>query len=179
MFMFLSSLTYCSGYAEDGTYKIALFCEKLHARKQVPRTKIENYPKELIIDSDSIKIQGNEIQKKILMSHLKISIFDGWLQKITTSMEHQQKSTPISGTGMKMVKKCEFKNFDTSELDNKIIEIFEILRNGFDFHLVHDETTENKTSIECKTKIAFLETKYICPQLPHVVYPWLYLDSTK
>ena len=51
---FLSKLIHRSGYAENGTYKIALFCEKTTRSKlkQSPSTGL--YPKELIFDNESI-----------------------------------------------------------------------------------------------------------------------------
>ena len=98
-------MTHRSGYSDDGTYKVALFCEKERSWKRDIKSKIESYPNDLIIDSHNITNKEDEIQNKILISHLETSMFNGCLQKVKTMMKNHEKSTAISGTGMRMVKK--------------------------------------------------------------------------
>ena len=61
----------------------------------------------------------------------------------------------------------------------KKLDMFRTMRGNSQYHYVHDEAIEKETSIECMSKIAFLQTDYNHPQLPHVDYPWNYLDKSQ
>ena len=106
---FLSSLTHRSGYSDDGTYKVALFCEKKSSWKRDIKSNVKSYPNDLIIDSDNITNKEDEIQNKILISRSETTMFNGYLPKVENMMKNHEKSTAISGTGMIMVKNVKSK----------------------------------------------------------------------
>ena len=117
---FLSRLIHCSGYTENGTYKIALFCEKTTRSKlkQAPSTGL--YPKELILDNESIHKKINEVKRRIIISPIDPSIFESWIRDINKEFNNKSKVLPISNIGMEMVQKSNLKINDTCELDKKL-----------------------------------------------------------
>ena len=74
-------------------------------------------------DRNSIPSQEEEIENKLIISKLDTSIFNGWLEDITMSMESNKKATQKSGKGMWMVKNCDLGTFDTSILDKEVIDV--------------------------------------------------------
>ena len=63
------------------------------------------YPKELILDNESINKKHNEVKVKIVISQIDTNIFEHWMRDINKGFSSVSKSSRISNTGMWMVKK--------------------------------------------------------------------------
>ena len=155
--MFLSKLIHRSGYAENSTYKIALFFKKTTRIKLKLAPSTGLYPKELILDNESIHKKVNEVKGRIVISPIDTSIFESWIRDINKGFNNKSKVLPISNTGMEMVQKSNLKLNDTCELDKKIIHQFKELRKMEQIYSYDSDKVHTNKHLACKTEVSFLK----------------------
>ena len=183
--LFLSGLIHRSFTADDGTYKLALFCKNdensYSSRKQLLlNTFYGTLKKELILNRLNMAEIGNEFEKRI-----KIEQFtdqeNKFLQKLLIEYDSVGSNafTKISNTNMSMVKVSSRSMSGFSILEERFLKVFSSMRGNQNFRNNFDQPVSTRSaklienSVQVKCLILKTDNNQSPkPQAPHIDYQW-------